>query len=77
MHAVTTIRIADFYYADIYEADEMPDIKVGRIIGETALELIKPIRASIDVYTHRGQYDCSDAYLVSGYEGTWEMFIES
>jgi hypothetical protein len=75
--AVTSIRITDFPYADIYNDDELPDIKVGRIIGQTAQELIKPIKASIDVYNGRVDYDASDAYLVSGPEGSWEMFIDN
>lgn len=75
--AVTTIRITDFSYADTCGTDEMPDIRVGRIIGQTAEELMLPIRASLDVYNDRAFYDCSDAYLISGWEGTWEMFIRN
>jgi len=74
VRAVTSIRITDFPYADI-EGDDTPELKVGRIIGSSAQELTKPIQASIDVYNGRADYDASDAYLVTGPEGTWEMFV--
>jgi len=41
---------SDNYYADIAYDDGMPDLIVGRIVGENASELIKPISASISVY---------------------------
>jgi len=70
-----TVRITDYPYSNI-SGDEQPELKVGRIIGRTAQELIKPIQASIDVYKHIEDYDASDALLISGPEGGWEWFVK-
>ncbi len=72
--AVTRIRITDYPYADT-RGDAKPELKVGRIIGENARELLDPINASINVSLGRLIFDRSRALLVSGYEGIWEMFI--
>jgi len=41
---------SDNYYADTIGCDGMPDLIVGRVVGENASELIKPISTSISVY---------------------------
>ena len=52
-------------------------VQVGRIVGDSAVTLTKPIRASIDVYNRKPEhvFDRSHALLVAGDEGTWEQFI--
>jgi hypothetical protein len=66
--------IIDYPYADI-EGDELPELRVGRIIGQTASELMDPIRTSLNVHSGGGSYDGSDALLVSGPEGPWSEGI--
>ena len=56
------IEISDYLYADI-SGDEQPELKVGRIIGSNAEELLTPIQASIDVCEGSRDYDGSDALL--------------
>lgn len=72
------INLSDYPYANI-GGDERPEIKVGRIIGETAAELAIPIRTSLAV--HRGMpgytYNGSDVLLVSGPEDTWEASVKN
>jgi hypothetical protein len=70
------IEISDYLYADI-GGDEQPELKVGRIIGSNAEELLAPIQASIDVCEGSRDYDGSNALLVTGYEDTWEASIKN
>ncbi|MEM3648365.1 MAG: CARDB domain-containing protein, partial [Thermoproteota archaeon] len=74
-HTGDFIDISDHPYTDVLLCDNLPDIVVGRIIGNTSRELINPIRASIDVYLGLADYDGSDALFVTGYEDTWEGHI--
>jgi len=72
------IDCSDYPYADILGDDLRPDLRVGRIVGDDAETLVKPIIASINV--HQGlaghTFDRSAALLVSGGEGTWEQFVD-
>jgi hypothetical protein len=70
------IEISDYLYADI-SGDEQPELKVGRIIGSNAGELLTPIQASIDACEGSKDYDGSDALLVTGFEDTWEASIKN
>lgn len=70
------IDISDYLYADI-AGDGRPELKVGRIIGETASELAIPIRTSISVHRRVPGYgyNGSDVLIVSGPEDTWEASV--
>jgi hypothetical protein len=74
-----TVYLSDSPYADVCGDDNLPELKVGRIIGNTASDLITPITTSIAVY--RGDRllgnDSSDALVVSGAEDTWEQFVQA
>ena len=70
------IEISDYLYADI-SGDDQPELKVGRIIGSNAEELLMPIQASIDVCEGSRDYDGSDVLLITGYEDTWEAAIKN
>jgi hypothetical protein len=70
------IDISDYPYADVV-GDERPELRVGRIIGENAGELIEPIRTSLGVHIGRADYDGSDVLFVTGPEGTWEASIKN
>jgi len=70
------IEISDYLYSDI-SGDKQPELKVGRIIGSNAEELLTPIQASLDVHKGSRDYDGSDVLLVTGYEGTWEASIKN
>jgi hypothetical protein len=43
-----------------------PDIATGRIIGNTASDLMKPLQASIDVWLGEADFDRSKAWLLTG-----------
>lgn len=70
------IEISDYLYSDI-SGDEQPELKVGRIIGSNAEELLMPIQASIDVCEGSRYYDGSNVLFVTGYEDTWEAAIKN
>jgi hypothetical protein len=70
------VHLTDYHYANI-SGDKQPELKVGRIIGNTAEELLIPIQSSLDVETGRAHYDGSDALLISGPEDTWEAFVKN
>jgi len=59
-----TIDYSDHFYADVI-GDERPDLIVGRIIGNTARDLIKPIEASLNFI---GFSTRKYAICLSGYE---------
>jgi hypothetical protein len=72
------IPCSDFPYADIRGNDSRPELSVGRIVGNDAEALIRPIRASINVHLGLSghEFDRFDALLESGGEGTWEQFVD-
>ena len=75
----TNAQLSDHWYACLYGYDQLPDVKAGRIIGDTAADLVIPIQNSLSVT--RGEpghhYDGSDALLVAGTEGLWEQFVRN
>ncbi len=69
------VSLSDHYYADITFSDARPELIVGRIIGDSAAELILPLRASLDVHYGTG-FDRRRALSVSGYEaGADDVFV--
>ncbi len=68
----------DMFYASTSGADELPELAVGRIIGETPNDLRTVIETSIELARGDSVLDNSDAYLVSGYSrgtgGTSDYF---
>ena len=69
------INCTDYPYADIDSGDPGPELRVGRIVGDNALALARPIRASIDCEKTPTLFDRSPALLTSGKEDTWEQFV--
>jgi len=68
------IICSDNYYADTVGDDGIPDLIVGRIVGDNARELIKPISASISVYLGLKEFNYLNVLAVTGYE--WgESFV--
>jgi hypothetical protein len=67
-----TYQLSDNRYADSCGDWDRPDLRVGRIIGNTADELLIPIMTSINV--HRGilTFDRSHALVVTGDGQLWE-----
>jgi len=70
------VHLTDYHYANI-SGDKQPELKVGRIIGNTAEELRKPIQASLDVQAGHAHYDGANVLMVSGPEDTWEAFVKN
>nr|MBC8273733.1 fibronectin type III domain-containing protein [Chloroflexota bacterium] len=60
--------ITDYPYASTYGSRYFPELSIGRVIGNNAVELRKPIQTSIDVYDSPG-LPSGDYLLVSGYPG--------
>jgi hypothetical protein len=77
-HTHGDIDCSDYLYADIHGNDLIPELRVGRIVGDHAGALIRPIRASINVHNHvpGHEFDRSDALLESGGEADWEQFVD-
>lgn len=65
------IPLSDYPYSDS-KGDERPELRVGRIVGNTANELAVPIMNSLN-----GVYHGSRALLVSGPEDTWESNVKN
>ncbi len=67
-----TIEFTDVYYADTASNIIDPELRVGRIIGNTARELILPIHTIINVYRHSigFSFDRSNALVISGFPET-------
>jgi Ca2+-binding RTX toxin-like protein len=61
--------VTDYPYASTYGEEIVPELAIGRIIGNTATELRKPIEASIGVTLGAAGhgFDRSHAFVVSGY----------
>jgi len=70
-----TIPLSDNPYADSCSHEDRPDLRVGRIIGNTAYELAVPIRVSIDVSRGTLHQDHSDALVVVSHSNEVEYFI--
>ena len=59
------IEISDQPYADTGGAGA-PDLVLGRVVGNWATDLRKPLQASIDVYLGDADFDRSKAWLITG-----------
>jgi hypothetical protein len=70
----TCVTDSDLPYADILGNDNVPELIVGRIIGNDASDLIRPIAASIAVAGGTG-FDRSFGIVTSGREEDWEDFV--
>lgn len=71
-----TVPLSDNPYADSCSADEgKPELRVGRIIGNTAFELAIPIRISLDVSRGALHLDRSDALVVISHDKPGEYFM--
>jgi hypothetical protein len=75
---VTTIEDSDHPYSDT-TGDGVPDLIVGRIIGDDAANLTKPIQASIGVFEKSSGYafDRKKALMISGPGGGVGSFVKS
>jgi hypothetical protein len=66
----TEVTLSDLPYADTSGADNVPELLVGRIIGNSAGALVQTMQASLD-----GGFDRSYGVVTSGYETDWEDFV--
>jgi hypothetical protein len=68
--ATINIQLSDNPYADVLGGDGKPDVRIGRIIGNTARELTVPLRTSLD---KGSSFDRSNALVVSGPESAGDL----
>lgn len=66
-----TVPSSDFPYADTSGYEVVPELNIGRIIGDDAEHLVKPIQASVDIekgkaYFYRNHHPISLVYCLSG-----------
>lgn len=70
-----TVSLSDNSYGDVKNNDGRPELVVGRIVGNTARDLILPIEASLEVFMGHSSAR-NKALTVSGYEdGDWDVFV--
>ncbi|MFN2131491.1 MAG: CARDB domain-containing protein, partial [Anaerolineae bacterium] len=69
------VDLSDQPYSDT-GGSSAPDMATGRIIGNTAADLIKPLQASIDVWTGAADFDRSKAWLITGGGEGQDTFAE-
>ncbi len=67
------VELSDYPYSQI-NMDQQVELRVGRIIGRTASELLIPIQTSLDVWRGVARYDGSRALYVSAADGPFEPF---
>ena len=72
----TEVPFSDLPYADVLGNDNVPELITGRIIGNEASDLIRPIEVSMEVAGGTG-FDRSFGMVTSGSEGEWEGFVPS
>lgn len=74
----STVRVplTDYPYADSGGDEGRPELPVGRIIGNTAFELMTPIKTSLDVARGVRHMDRSDALVVVSQDKPHEYFIQ-
>jgi parallel beta-helix repeat protein len=63
---VRHVNYTDHPYADTSGDGSLPELIVGRIIGDSAATLTIPINASVSVHENATEFDRSHAVLVSG-----------
>jgi hypothetical protein len=68
--ATINIELSDNPYANVLGGDGKPDLRIGRIIGNTAQELTVPLRTSLD---KGSSFDRSNALVVSGPENAGDL----
>ncbi len=69
--AAAVVHDTDYPYADSFGADNIPELRVGRIIGETAADMEIAVNSSLGVLTGEFDFDHNgNALLVSGPEFT-------
>jgi len=68
------ISRSDNWYADTDRNDHVPEIAVGRMVGDDVRALALPIALSVDDARSPSAFDRSHALLVTGGEGQWELF---
>jgi hypothetical protein len=67
--SVRPVPCVDNWYADISGSDNLPDLIVGRIIGDSAAQLMTPIQTSLlDLFAR------TDALVISGIGGGQDSF---
>jgi hypothetical protein len=72
----THIPFADLPYADTVGDDDVPDLIVGRMIGNTSIDLRDGLQTAVDV-AESGSWDRMHGLVTSGSEGSWEDFQPS
>jgi len=60
---VYPVPLSDNYYADICGNDNIPELIVGRLIGDSPAQVMRPIETSL-----LDQFDRTDAFVVSGFD---------
>ncbi len=77
-HETPIVKFTDIPYAD-FTGDGIPELKVGRLIGNTPTILMKQIDTSLGVYLNRQGYkfDKSAAMLISGTGSSYKGFIQN
>ncbi|MGD1995016.1 MAG: C25 family cysteine peptidase, partial [Anaerolineae bacterium] len=61
-----SVDYSDRDYASTRGDANRPELSIGRIIGNSAESLEKPIQAALDILSGDAEFDNSDAYCVSG-----------
>ena len=72
----THVPFADLPYSDTIGDDDVPDLMVGRMIGNTAVDLLNALETAVGV-AETGSWDRTHGLATSGSEGTWEDFQPS
>lgn len=66
----TQVSLSDLPYGDVSGADNVPELIVGRIIGNEVADLVQAMQSSLE-----GGFDRSFGVATSGMEGDWENFV--
>lgn len=74
--SVVRVPLTDYPYADSGGDEGRPELPVGRIIGNTAFELMTPIKTSLDVSRGVRHMDHSEALVVVSHDKPHEYFIQ-
>jgi hypothetical protein len=73
-YTTAEVGLADLPYADVISADNVPELNLGRLVGDTGGALIAALQAGLDA---RAAFDRSYGLATSGAEGEWEDFVTS
>lgn len=74
--SMVRVPLTDYPYSDSGGDEGRPELPVGRIIGNTAFELVTPIKTSLDVSRGVRHMDRSDALVVVSQDKPHEYFIQ-